>query len=144
MTKAPTPAWILVLDRDRARLLRGSRTSHGSVHLDEVGKLASTWMGGEHHRPTQLAPGRSAGEGHEREEQLRHFAREVAAWLPRELTAHGAEHCTAFAPTHMIGALKPELPTALTARVVMHAGELAQLPLGELAKHPRVVEAMGT
>jgi hypothetical protein len=87
--------WFVVLDSMKARLVRGSRTAKGSPHLDEMASLTTTFVAGEHHRPDRLAPGRSAGTSHEHEEALAHFAREVAPWLQKELTARGvAARCS--------------------------------------------------
>lgn len=78
--------WLVVADSECARLLRGTATEFGNVHLDEVGKLATTFVAGEHQRPTRLSqPGRSGPVGQEHELKLAHFVREVAPWLEKEL-----------------------------------------------------------
>jgi protein required for attachment to host cells len=134
--------WFVVLDSMKARLVRGSRTAKGSPHLDEMASLTTTFVAGEHHRPDRLAPGRSAGTSHEHEEALAHFAREVAPWLQKELTARGVASCAMFAPTHMVGALRKVITKPLAALLQEHALELANLPLAQLAAHPRIQELL--
>ena len=133
------PRCFVVLDIDKARLLRLSRTDRGSAHVDETASLASTFAAGEHHRPDRMgAPGRSAGTGNEHDEKLHHFARQLAPWLGKELATHGVTTCPLFAPAHMLGALKKELDRALAGKLELHDVELTGLSNGQLATHPRV------
>ena len=124
--------------------MRGSRTAKGSPHLDEMAALATTFVAGEHHRPDRLAPGRSAGTGHEHEEMLAHFAREVAPWLQKELSAHAIPNLALFAPAHMLGALRKVFGKALAAKLSEHDLELAGLPNAQLAAHPRIQELLAS
>ena len=131
--------WFVVLDSHKARLLHLTRTAKGSPHLEELATLATTFAAGEHHRPDRLgAPGRSAGVGHEHEEALAHFAREVAPWLQAELTQRAVDRCSLFAPAAMLGAWRKQMPKDLARKLVEHAVELAGLPIAQLASHPRI------
>lgn len=136
---APHP-WFVVLDSHKARLLQLTRTTKGSPHVEELAALATTFVAGEHQRPDRLgAPGRSAGTGHEHEEALAHFAREVAPWLQTQLTQRAVERCALFAPAAMLGAFRKQVTKDLARKVVEHAVELAGLPTAQLASHPRIV-----
>jgi len=132
-------AWLAVVDSERARLLRATPTEH-RLHLDEAAQLATTFHAGGPTRPALVGqPGRHASTGHVHEAKLAHFAREAATWLERELLARGIDRCAVFAPTHVLGALRPQLGKQIAGRLHEQAGELAQLGLPELARHPRVV-----
>ena len=135
--------WLLVADSKCARLLRGTAALHGHVHLDEVGKLATTFVGAEHHRPARSGqPGRSVPFAQDHELENAHFAGEVAPWLEQEIKARGISKCALFAPTHLLGAIRKSIGPGLAGKLTEHAGELAQMPTGQLAKHPRIVELL--
>jgi protein required for attachment to host cells len=131
--------WFVVADSERARLLRARPAQHGHVHVEEVDKLATTFATGEHQRPTRLGqPGRMAPSGHEHEEKLAHFARELTRWLERLVAAHTLARCPVFAPSHMLGALRREASPALAAKLQEHACEIAGQSTARLAEHPQV------
>lgn len=131
--------WFVVADSERARLLHGTPTQYGRVHVEEVDHLATTFAAGEHQRPTRLGqPGRMAPEGHEHEEKLAHFARELAPWLERLVLAHTLTSCPVFAPSHMLGALRRETSKALTAKLQEHVCEIAGQSTARLAEHPKI------
>ncbi len=140
--------WILVADAKRARLLRGGLTPQARPHLEEAAALETSWVERDHGRPTMLAGGRGprpvASLGHENEEGLRHFARELAGWLERQLAAHRVDDCAVFAPARFLGALRKEVPARLHHLLSEHAGELTHLTPGELARHPAVAGRLGT
>jgi protein required for attachment to host cells len=139
-----SPRWFVVVDSQKSRLLRGSRTHHGSVHLEEIAHLDTTFSAGQHHRPDRMGqPGRAGGAGHEHEEKLSHFAREVTPWLQQLLTTHAVDSCALYAPAHMLGALRKALPASLAKLLVEHDVELASLPKAQLMAHPRIQELLG-
>lgn len=132
--------WLIVADSEGARLLQGRPMQHEHLHLDEVSKLATTFVGGEHQRPARLSQhGRSGPTPSEQETKLAHFAREVSPWIDKELSARGIVRCALFAPAHLLGALRKERTKGASDRLTEHEGELAQMPLADLARHPRVV-----
>lgn len=137
----PKEKWILVADSERARLLVGTLVAHGRIHLDEMTKLETTFVAGEHHRPSQLA-GRGhsahASFGHEHEEKLAHFARELAAWVEKELAARKVDSCALFAPARFLGALRKELKKPVAQKLSEHEGEITKLSPGHLVEHPAV------
>lgn len=136
-------AWVLVADSEQARLLRATSTQHERVHLDEVAKLATTFQAGEHHRPTRMGhPGHGSDIGHEPERKQTHFAHQIAAWIAPELITRSIAHCNLFAPSHMLGALRSELPKPVAAKLQEHTAELAQLSPGELAQHPAIAKLL--
>lgn len=137
--------WFVVLDSQKARLLRASHTQKGSPHLEEIASLQNSFVAGEHHRPDRAgAPGRGASFGHEQEEKLAHFAREVKPWLQKELTAHAVATCALFAPAHTLGALRKVIDKQLAAKLVEHDVELAGLPVAQLATHPRITALLSS
>lgn len=137
----PKDRWILVADSEHARLLQGAVVAHDRIHLEEKAKLMTTFTAGEHHRPSSLA-GRGhsahASFGHEHEEKLAHFARELARWLEKELNSRRIDSCALFAPTHFLGALRKEITKPVAAKVSEHAGEITKLTPGQLVEHPAV------
>jgi protein required for attachment to host cells len=140
--------WILVADSKRARLLRGGLTPQSRPHLEEVASLESTWVDHDRGRPSILAgtgknPRPMASRGHEDEEEIRHFARELAAWLERQLAAHQIAGCVVFAEVRFLGALRKEIPSRLEGILTEHAGDLTHLSAGELARHPAIVGRLG-
>jgi len=135
--------WLVVADSDTARLLHGTATRHDHVHLDEVAKLQTTAVASERQRPTRLSqPGRSGPVEQDHEFEVAHFAKQIATWIGQELPARGVSRCALFAPTHLIGALRKSLPAVVAGKLTEHAGELAQLSLDELSRHPKVVALM--
>ena len=135
--------WLVVADSESARLLHGTATQHDHVHLDEMGKLATTFAAGEHQRPTRLSePGRSGPTGHESELKTAHFAREVAQWLEKELKKRGIAKCTLCAPARFLGAFRPVAGKGLAGQVIEHDAELAKLSLPDLARHPRITSLL--
>ena len=136
--------WLVVADAAHARLLHGTATAHQRVHLEEIAGLRSTFTAGEHHRPAMLSgPGRTAATGHEKEERIAHFARELAKWLQHEMPGRGIAECVVSAPAHFLGALRKELPKNLARQVREHEGELATLTVPQLAAHPVVAGRLG-
>jgi len=132
-------AWVLVVDSEQARLLRATSAQNGKVHLEEVTKLATTFQTGEHQRPTRMGqPGHGPGSDHEPERKQGHFARQLATWIAPELLSRSIARCSMFAPSHMLGALRSELPKPVASKLQEHVGELAQLSPGELARHPGI------
>ncbi len=133
-------AWVLVADGEGARLLQVTATQHKKVHLDEVAKLASTFQAGDHERPTRLSKaGHSGPASNESERKLTHFGGQLAAWLAKELPARKITQCTLFAPSHLLGALRPQLGKAVAGLLVEKTGELAQFSIADLARHPGIV-----
>lgn len=130
------PAWVVVADGEVARLL-GVSMARGKVHLDEVARLASSFVAGEHARPTRLGqPGHGGASSNESERKLTHFAKQLADWLGHELATRQIVRCALWAPSHLLGALRAALPGPLAGKLEMQTGELAQFSLADLARHP--------
>lgn len=133
------PSWVVVADGELARLLGASTTQHGKVHLDEVARLASSFVAGDHERPTRMGqPGHGGASGNEPERKLAHFAKQLAAWIGQELAARQVARCALFAPSHLLGALRAALPGPLAGKLVLQTGELAQFAVADLARHPGI------
>ncbi|MBP8301580.1 MAG: host attachment protein [Planctomycetes bacterium] len=140
-----TEAWVLVVDSEQARLLRATAIQHGRVQIDEVLKLAPTYQEAEHQRPTRLGqPGHGGASRREPAHEQALFAREISAWLAPELLARSIAHCNLFAPPHLLGALRAELPKPVAAKLHEHAMELANLSPAELAKHPSITKLLAS
>lgn len=137
--------WIVVVDSQKARLLRAARTQKGSPHLEEMAALQNSFVAGEHHRPDrQGAPGRGGSVGHEHDEKIAHFAREVTPWLHKEFAAHAVAQCALFAPGRTLGALRKVIDKQLAAKLAEHDVELAGLPLAQLGAHPRILALLAS
>ncbi|MEI7658342.1 MAG: host attachment protein [Phycisphaerae bacterium] len=155
--------WIVTVDCRHARVFGWERTPGGALRLEPL-----RWIDNPHEaehergRPNLLgvaavgAPGRGvpqgASEGHAAEEEERRFARDLAGrggWLCRAIHELKADRVTVFAPAKFLGMLREEMD-ANTGRgdgplpecVSFEAGELTHLRPGELAVHPRVMNAV--
>ena len=143
MTKAKE-MWFLVADSEHARLMHGTLTAHGRPHVDEIVQIKSSFHVGQHQRPTRMTGhGHSPSFGHEHEEKLAHFAREVAGLLQKELPGRQIAECAVFAPSHFVGALRKELPKALAERLQEFEVEIANLTSAQLAEHPKITDRLG-
>lgn len=132
--------WVIVADSECARLLQGRATQRDHLHLDEVSKLATTFRGAEHQRPERLSqPGRSGPTPQDHTSKIAHGAREVSPWIEKELSARGIARCALFAPSHLLGALRKAQAKGAASRLTEHEGELAQMSLADLSRHPRIV-----
>jgi len=134
------PAWrdVVVADARRARRLRLSRTSRGSLHVEELERLEEHWDEKQHHRPSMLAAhGRSyAGTSHEKEERLQRFAREAASWLEHGTRVEGPLPVLCSPP--LLGALRREVSPALRSRLDLRETDLGWLNCDELSRHPAI------
>lgn len=132
--------WVVVADNDRARLLHGTATRHDHVHLDEIAGLRTTAVASERQRPTRLSqPGRSGPIEQDHGLEAEHFAKQIATWIEKELPAREIAHCALFAPTHLLGALRNKLGAAVAGKVSEQPGELAQMSINDLSRHPKIV-----
>lgn len=137
--------WFVVADSQSARLLRSTPTQFGRQHVDEVERVQNSFTIGEHHRPARLGhAGQMASTGHEHEEKLAHFARELAPWLTRSLSKHGIATLTFFAPSHVLGALRQHAPRELAAHLAEQECEITGLDTAQLALHPRITALQAT
>lgn len=138
--------WLLVADRRRARLLSAEPTSHGRLHIEEVAAVEEDWEEFQHGRPSARAgkDGHSyASRGHEDEERLHRFAKQVSGWLAHEVSRRAIPALHAFSARQLLGELRRVLEKRVHERVEEHALDLAHLSPGELARHKSVLEACG-
>ena len=138
--------WFLTADRKKARLFSASRTPHDRLHVDEVAALYEAWDELQHDRPSPRAgkDGHSyASIGHEDEERIQRFSRQIAEWVGRQVGAHSIERLHVFSARRLLGALRHVLSSHLEERVVDHALDLGDLTAGELAKHGAIEAAAG-
>lgn len=139
--------WIFVVDAGQGRLLRGSSVPPGRPHLEEDESIQNTWERHEHGRPSPRAgkAGHSNSSlGHENEELLHRFARDVAIWLDRKARQHGIENLALFAPPRFLGALRQACSPQLTARITEHEGDLGYMTAGDLARHRTIAKLLGS
>lgn len=140
-----SPYWLMTADRRSARLLVGTWTDHGRLHLEAVSTIHEEWVESEHGRPSSRSVRDihgTASEGHEEEERTHRFAKEIATWLDQEMESRGIARVECFCARKLLGALRGELPDRLRQSVFDHATDLAKLSAGELAKHPAVLAAV--
>jgi len=138
-------AWFIVVDRGRGRLLRCSLLPPGRVHVDELDAIDGPPDEREHGRPSPRA-GRGgytyASGGHETEQQLHRFAKEVASWIGRKLEEHRIDRLDLFAAPRLLGELRKLYPAAWDGRVREHQADLTQVTTAELSKHPAVADLL--
>lgn len=131
----PTPCEVVVADARRARRLVLTRTPRGTLHVEERARLDEHWDEKQHHRPYMLsAHGRNmASAGHERDERLQRFGRDLAAWLERAPATDG--RLPVLLPAPMLGALRKAARASLMRRLELRERDLGCLNLTELAAH---------
>ena len=101
--------WIFIVDNGRGRLLKGAPAPRGRFHLELDDSIENTWEEHERGRPSPLTgkDGRSyASVGHEDEEMMRRFARDVAGWLDEKTRRLDIDRLALFAPPRFLGALR--------------------------------------
>ena len=141
-----TERWIFVVDAGRGRLLRGTTVPPGRFHLEEDGTIENGWEEHQHGRPSPRAgkAGHSyASQGHEDEEMLQRFARNVADWLDVRTRERSIDRLALFAPPRFLGALRQTCPAQLAERISEHEGDLGYMTAGELARHQAVTKVLG-
>ena len=137
--------WIFVVDNGRGRLLRGTQVPPGRFHLEEDCSIENTLEPHEHGRPsprTGKAGNTYASQGHEDEERMSRFARNVTTWLEKKTREHGIDKLTLFAPPRFLGALRQNWSQQLAARVSEKEGDLGYMTAGDLARHRAVVKVL--
>jgi protein required for attachment to host cells len=141
--------WIALVDGRKARLLRAASTPQGRLRLDQQAAIEERWDEHEVTKPNRVAIGGGAAHvmqgdfAHRDVERTERFAREVSAFLGRELEQRKIAHLELFAAPRMLGAVRKELSKTLAPRIAQHEADLAHLSEGELAKHPAIVRACG-
>lgn len=144
MAKQPS-AWFFVVDAGRGRLLRCSRTRPGRLHVDEEETIENHTEEYEHGRPSPRVGkgGHSyASEGHESEQQMRRFAKQVVTWIEAGAQKHGIDRVTLFSAPRFLGELRKVYPPMLAASVDERTSDLTQLNEGSLGQHPAIAELL--
>ncbi len=144
--------WILTADGKRATLFSLAMTPEGELNAES--RLTLEWhptVEHEHHRPSILG-GRANGmrhfasHGHDDEEAMRRFTREVITWIGGFEDELEIAQLDVFGPSRFLGLLRIQLeghPHRLRTRVDLHQCELAGLGAEQLAKHPTVRRLLG-
>lgn len=142
---SPTPVWFIVADAGRSRLLSVRRVPPGRVHVDEHESIENHADSHEHGRPSPRA-GKGgntyASAGHEDEQQLHRFAKEVAAWIAQKLTQHAVERATLFSAPKLLGELRKLYPPGLAQRIQEHPADLTQVSPAALAHHQAILSLL--
>jgi protein required for attachment to host cells len=138
-------ALLVLASRRHARLVRCQRLTNGRIHLDVLTRTEEAWDQARHANP----PSRSdaAGHvfdnrGHQPEERVHRFAREVVHWLEHVLPKDDTLAIALAAEPAMLGALRAEAPKRLRERWVEHAVDLEVLSEAELAQRREVIELL--
>lgn len=141
MPKTAPSAWIVVADREQARLLEASVTRHGRCHLEQRSDLRSSWEEPEHGRPSPLGgkDGHSyASVGHEEEERVHRFVVEIESWLARMCRERRIETMALYCPAPLLGEIRRRWNKDLRDRANTRELNIAHLPLSELAHHQAI------
>ena len=129
--------WVLVAGR--CQLLVAYRDGRGRLQLAEQASLELGFQESEHVRPSPRInkDGHSyASRHHEEREKSRAFARQIVAFLGRQLRGRDPESLRILAPATLMGFLRKKLPDGLLCPVLEHVGEYVGLTNSELARHP--------
>lgn len=148
-TMKPRTCLLFVVDSRTAHVFQCHRLESGTWKVDPLDSLTTQWEDyHEHGRPSSLGRGPAAnaaqhfaGRGHEAEEEMRRFARDVSTWIASVLSAQSASASHVFAASRFLSPLRDALGTN-TERVSLHEGEFTRLRPGALAEEPAVVEAL--
>lgn len=149
--------WLLAADSRRATLYSCQQRDDRSWALHQAGTLPNTHEGEhEHHRPTLLggqerrgavtssgahAGPHSTAPGHDRDEELQRFVRELSNWVMRSVPAQTHAHVAIFAPPHLLGLLNAHAGLR-GAKASFHAGDLTHLSEDQLGSHAAVRAAL--
>jgi hypothetical protein len=138
-TESPT-LWIVAADARRAVLFACARRPQGRTQVQELRRTETTWENmHEHARPTALGSGTPphfAGPNHDREEEIRRFARDTAAWVRDAARELSIPTLRLYAPPRVLSELRALLRGA--PGIDLYEGELTHLRPAELADHPIV------
>ena len=144
--KETDSTWICIVDNGRGRLLRATDAPPGRHHLEVDDSIENGWEEHQHGRPSPRAgkDGNSyASQGHEDEEKMKRFAREVVGWLEDKTTAQCIERLNLFAPPRFLGALRHAYSPGLAKVITEHEGDLGYMPPGELVQHHAISKLLG-
>ena len=133
--------WFFVVDAGGGRLLQSIVVPPGRVHIEQRARLVRRKEGHERTRPSPLtgkAGNSYASVGHEAEEELFRFAREVAAWLQEKVRRFGIAHLDLFSPPRFLGAFRKVCGPQLFDRIETHQAGLMKLSDAGLAAHPAI------
>ncbi len=140
-----TETWIVVVDNGRGRLLRGTQVPPGRYHLEETGSIENKWEEHEHGRPSPRwgkAGHTYASLGHEDEERMSRFARNVAKWLEQTTGERKIDRLSLFAPPRFLGVLRQTWSPRLAQRIAEHESDLGYMAAGDLARHQSIVKVL--
>ena len=135
------PVLILIAGRREARLALCERLPSGRVHVDIVSRLAEECDPARHANPPSRCD--AAGHvfenrGHQDAERIHRFAREIVAWLGRELLQRRSPVLAVAAEPALLGALRAEAPPPLLRSWIEHGVDLAGLSPGALARRAEI------
>jgi protein required for attachment to host cells len=134
--------WVVVVDSSGGRLLHGAVSAQHRVRFEETSTIQNQHLPHEHGRPT-MRRNSTLGHtlqapGHEDEEMLMRFARDVTSWLQTSFDAARHGRVTVLAPARLVGALRKELPVALASHVATEVADLASVATTQLGDHPLI------
>ncbi|MCP3905870.1 MAG: host attachment protein [Planctomycetes bacterium] len=138
--------WVGILDQRKGRIVRIRPVPEGRYRCEEHGSIESPWEEHEHGRPSSRSGkmGHSyASQGHEHEEMMRRFAREVAEWLNQSVQHLNIDVLNVFSPARFLGELRQTCPARLARRLEMREGDLTFLNDGDLVHHGAITPLIG-
>ena len=137
--------WIFIVDSGKGRLLKGAPVPGGRFHLEQNDSIENTWEQHQRGRPSSRTgrEGHSyASYGHEDEEMMKRFARDVAEWLEKKTSSLGIDRLALFAPPRFLGALRQAWSPRLALRVTEYEGDLGYMGPGDLVHHRSIAELL--
>jgi len=139
----PNRGWFFVVDAGGGRLLQSIAVPPGRLHVEQRASISRRGVEHERSRPSPLtgkAGNSYASTGHEAEEELQRFAREVAEWLEQKIARYRIGSLALFAPPRFLGALRKTCNPRLASHFDIHQADLAGWSASNLAHHPVVEE----
>jgi len=139
--------WVGILDQRKGRILRIRPVPEGRYHCEEHGSIETSWEEHEHGRPsprTGKGGNTYASQGHEQEEMMRRFAREVAEWLSQSVQHLNIDVLNVFSPARFLGELRQTCTARLARRVELREADLGYLNDGDLVRHRAIMNLVGS
>lgn len=138
-TKLRNAVWVVLADKERAKLLRCGLTENGRCHVETSTTIENSWPGHDHPRSSPQWKNATVSYGMEdndTSEETKRFVHEVTDWLKRRMKAHNIASVVILAPPRFTGVLrKTKFAREHAMNVIQHKGELVNLPTRKLADH---------
>ncbi|MFC1652531.1 host attachment protein [Planctomycetota bacterium] len=131
--------WVLLADRERAKLCRCGLTKNARCHVEIHEVLENGWPGHDHPKSSPQWKNATVSYGIEEDdwqEDSKRFVREITDWLDRRMKQHAITHLVTVMPPRLAGVFrKTKFAQSHTQNVIQYRGDLVNMPAAKLAEH---------